>query len=30
VRGAGGLAALRVMGNPADVLRQTKERIFAA
>ncbi len=30
VRGAGGLAALRVSGNPADVLRQTKERIFAA
>jgi type I restriction enzyme R subunit len=30
VRGAGGLAALRVIGNPADVLRETKERIFAA
>jgi type I restriction enzyme R subunit len=30
VRAAGGLAALRVIGNPADILRQTKERIFAA
>ena len=30
VRGAGGLAALRVIGKPADVLRETKERIFAA
>jgi type I restriction enzyme R subunit len=30
VRGAGGLAALRVIGNPAQVLRETKERIFAA
>jgi len=30
VRAAGGLTALRVMGNPADVLRETKERIFAA
>jgi type I restriction enzyme R subunit len=30
VRAAGGLAALRVIGNPADVLRETKERIFAA
>jgi type I restriction enzyme R subunit len=30
VREAGGLAALRVIGNPADVLRETKERIFAA
>jgi len=27
---AGGLPALRVIGNPADVLRETKERIFAA
>jgi type I restriction enzyme R subunit len=30
VRAAGGLAALRVIGNPPDVLRETKERIFAA
>jgi type I restriction enzyme R subunit len=30
VRAAGGLAALRVIGNPGDVLRETKERIFAA
>ena len=30
VRGAGGLAALRVIGNPAQVLRETKERIFTA
>ena len=30
VRAAGGLPALRVIGNPADVLRETKERIFAA
>ncbi len=30
VRAAGGLTALRVIGNPADVLRETKERIFAA
>jgi type I restriction enzyme R subunit len=30
VRAAGGLNALRVIGNPADVLRETKERIFAA
>jgi type I restriction enzyme R subunit len=29
VRAAGGLSALRVIGNPADVLRETKERIFA-
>jgi type I restriction enzyme R subunit len=27
---AGGLAALRALGQPAEVLRQTKERIFAA
>ena len=27
---AGGLAALKAVGNPADVLRVTKERIFAA
>ncbi len=30
VRAAGGLPALRVIGNPAHVLRETKERIFAA
>ena len=30
VRAAGGLSALRVIGNPADILRQTKERLFAA
>ena len=30
VRAAGGLPALRIIGNPADVLRETKERIFAA
>src|SRR3989454_387028 len=30
VRAAGGLAALRVIGNPAEVLHETKERIFAA
>ena len=30
VRAAGGLPALRVIGNPADVLWETKERIFAA
>lgn len=30
VRAAGGLAALRVIGNPADVLHETKERMFAA
>jgi type I restriction enzyme R subunit len=29
VQAAGGLDALRVIGNPADVLRETKERIFA-
>ena len=27
---AGGLGALKVLGKPADVLRQTKERMFAA
>jgi len=27
---AGGLAALKTLGNPADVLRETKERMFAA
>jgi len=27
---AGGLAALRVLGRPAEVLRETKERLFAA
>jgi len=29
VRRAGGLAALRRLGNPADVLTQAKERVFA-
>ena len=27
---AGGLESLKVLGKPADVLRQTKERMFAA
>jgi type I restriction enzyme R subunit len=27
---AGGLAALKALGQPADILRQTKERLFAA
>jgi len=27
---AGGLPALRTLGEPAAVLRQTKERLFAA
>jgi type I restriction enzyme R subunit len=27
---AGGLAALKTLGNPADVLRETKERMFTA
>jgi type I restriction enzyme R subunit len=30
VRAAGGLPALRIIGNPAEVLHETKERIFAA
>jgi type I restriction enzyme R subunit len=30
VKQAGGLAALRTLGRPADVLMQTKERMFAA
>jgi type I restriction enzyme R subunit len=30
VRSAGGLAALRALGEPADVLQETKERMFAA
>ena len=30
VNRAGGLAALRTAGNPADLLRETKERMFAA
>ncbi|MCX6998513.1 MAG: DEAD/DEAH box helicase family protein [Kiritimatiellaeota bacterium] len=30
VRNAGGLAALRALGQPADVLQETKERMFAA
>ena len=27
---AGGLPALKAFGQPADILRQTKERLFAA
>lgn len=27
---AGGIAALKILGNPPDVLRETKERIFSA
>ena len=27
---AGGLAALRALGNPADVFRETRVRMFAA
>ncbi len=27
---AGGLAALRALGRPADILRETKARLFAA
>ena len=27
---AGGLAALKVLGKPPEVLRQAKERVFAA
>ena len=27
---AGGLAALKALGKPAEILRETKERIFAA
>lgn len=30
VRKAGGLEALKALGNPADVLKETKERMFAA
>jgi type I restriction enzyme R subunit len=30
VRSAGGIRALRELGRPADVLRETKERMFAA
>jgi type I restriction enzyme R subunit len=30
VSSAGGLAALRILGSPAAVLRETKERLFAA
>lgn len=30
VKHAGGLAALRALGRPADILRETKTRIFAA
>jgi hypothetical protein len=27
---AGGLLALKALGQPSDILRQTKERLFAA
>ena len=30
VRQAGGLQALKVIGQPAEILRETKERLFAA
>jgi type I restriction enzyme R subunit len=30
VQKAGGLEALKALGKPADVLRETKERMFAA
>ena len=30
VMAAGGLAALRLLGSPAEILRATKERLFAA
>jgi type I restriction enzyme, R subunit len=30
VKAAGGLAALRAAGTPADILRETKTRMFAA
>lgn len=30
VRRAGGLNALKMLGKPADILRQTKEKMFAA
>jgi hypothetical protein len=30
VSNAGGLAALRAVGEPAEVLKETKERMFAA
>jgi type I restriction enzyme R subunit len=30
VVGAGGLAALKMLGKPAEILRETKERMFAA
>jgi hypothetical protein len=30
VKRAGGLAALKVLGNPHDVLLETKERLFAS
>ena len=29
IRRAGGLAALRAVGEPASILRETKERMFA-
>lgn len=30
VQNAGGLAALQAAGNPAELLRETKKRMFAA
>jgi type I restriction enzyme R subunit len=30
VASAGGLAALKLLGSPAEILRATKERLFAA
>ena len=30
VRNAGGLDALKILGKPADILRETKGRMFAA
>jgi hypothetical protein len=27
---AGGLEAIKILGEPADILHQTKERLFAA
>jgi type I restriction enzyme R subunit len=30
VRRAGGLAALKTLGRPADILHETKARMFAA
>jgi hypothetical protein len=30
VRNAGGLDALKILGKPSDILRETKGRMFAA